>query len=76
MPITKSAKKKLRQDKKKTMVNKICRGKMKAAIKKARVKKTKKSLQEVYKVLDRAVKRKIIHKNKAGRLKSRLSRKS
>lgn len=35
---------------------------------------TAKALQKVYSQLDRAVKKKLIHKNKASRLKSRLSK--
>ena len=34
---------------------------------------TKKSLDKVFQTLDKAAKRNIIHKNKAARLKSRLS---
>ncbi len=76
MPITKSAKKKLRQDKKRTAINKIYRGRVRMAVKQARLKKTKKSLQQAYRALDRAAKRKVIHKKKAGRLKSRLAKKT
>ena len=72
MPIIKSAKKKLRVDKRRTKVNRVYRNKLKDALKEAREKKTKKSLQETYRVIDRAAKKKVIHKNKAARIKSRL----
>lgn len=73
MPITNSAKKTLRRDKRRTAVNKRIRKKLKEAIKKARQKPTKKNLSQATSVLDRAAKKKVIHKNKANRLKSRLT---
>lgn len=74
MPIIKSAKKKLKQDKFRTIVNLVYRNKIKKTLKEAREKKTKKSLKSAYSALDRGVKKKVIHKNKAARLKSRLSK--
>lgn len=75
MPVIKSAKKKLRTDKRRTKVNRVYRRKLREALKEARVKKTKKSVKTAYSALDKAAKKKIIHKNKAARLKSRLVRK-
>ncbi|MBU1085327.1 MAG: 30S ribosomal protein S20 [Candidatus Beckwithbacteria bacterium] len=72
MPIIKSAVKKLKQDKLRTAVNRVYRNRIKEALKKARAKKTKKSLKTAYSALDRGAKKKVIHKNKAARLKSRL----
>jgi len=72
MPIIKSAKKKLKVDKRRTKTNRVYRNKLKEALKVAREKKTKKGLQAAYKALDQAAKKKVIHKNKAARLKSRL----
>ena len=74
MPILKSALKKLRQDKKRTLVNKPYRAKMRDAVKKMRLTKTKKALQLAFAALDKAAKRKVIHQNQAARLKSRLSK--
>lgn len=74
MPILKSAIKKLRQDKKRAEVNQPYREKMRAAVKKMRQVKTKKALQAAFAALDKAAKRKVIHKNQAARLKSRLSK--
>jgi len=72
MPVIKSAKKKMLQDKRRTTVNKVYRAKYRLALKEARVKKTKKSVQLAYQALDKAAKNSIIHKNKAARLKSNL----
>ncbi len=74
MPILKSAIKKLRQDKKRAAVNRPYRVKMREAVKKMRLVKTKKALQEAFTALDKAAKRKVIHKNQAARLKSRLNK--
>lgn len=72
MPILKSAKKKLRQDKKRTGVNKIYRKNLRQAVKLARKEKSAKAIKLAYSALDKAAKKKVIHKNKAARLKSRL----
>lgn len=74
MPVIKSAKKKLKQDKFRTAVNRVYRNRIKTTLKEAREKKTKKSLKAAYSALDRGAKKKVIHKNKAARLKSRLVR--
>ncbi|MEK7622886.1 MAG: 30S ribosomal protein S20 [Patescibacteria group bacterium] len=74
MPILKSALKKLRQDKKRTLVNKPYRVRMREAVKKMRLTKTKKALQLAFAALDKAAKRKVIHQNQAARLKSRLNK--
>lgn len=74
MPVTKSASKALRRDKRRAQVNKRIRVKYRTAVKKVRQKPTKKSLQTAYSCLDRAAKKKIIHKNRAARLKSKLSK--
>lgn len=78
MPIIKSAKKKLRQDSKRTKRNK----QYEAAYKKIldQIRKHKKGakadelLKKAYKAIDKAAKKKVIHKNKANRLKSMASR--
>jgi len=74
MPIIKSAKKKLKQDKYKTGVNKIYSSKFRLALKQAKLTKTKKAATEAYRAIDKAAKRGVIHKNKAARLKSRLTK--
>lgn len=72
MPILKSAIKKLKQDKKRTGVNKVYRENLRRALKQARKEKTAKTVRLAYSALDKAAKQKVIHNNKAARLKSRL----
>jgi len=48
---------------------------MKAAVKAAEGKPTAKKLAAAVQAVDKAAKRRVIHKNKAARIKSRLSRK-
>ncbi len=74
MPILKHAKKKLKQDKKRTERNKLVKVAFKKAVKKARETKTPKSLSEAFKAIDKAAKANIFHKNRAARIKSSLSK--
>jgi small subunit ribosomal protein S20 len=79
MPVTKSAQKKLRQDKKRNTINALVKTAFKIAIKKltkpAEKSTSKKELaRKAASTIDKAVKKKIIHKNKAARLKSRVSK--
>lgn len=74
MPVTKSAKKKLRKDKKRTKANLAYKKAYKEAVKKLKKTKTKEMLTEAYSKIDKAAKRGVIHKNKAARLKSKVSR--
>jgi small subunit ribosomal protein S20 len=75
MPIIKSAKKKMRKDKKRTDHNISYIKAYKEVLNK--IKKKQGNLEELvsqfYCRVDRAVKRHIIHKNKAKRLKARIS---
>jgi len=73
MPLTKQAIKKVRQDKRKTIYNIRTKKAYKQAVVAFRKKPTAKSISEVFSKLDRAAKTNLIHKNKASRLKSRLS---
>lgn len=74
MPIIRSAIKKVRKDKVRTARNKKRELALKKAIKKVRLTKSAKDLRVVYSALDKAAKVGLIHKNKAARLKSRLSK--
>lgn len=74
MPIIASAKKKMRKDKKRESHNEAIKNKLKGFIKSARRTPTPKILQELQSALDKAVKTKLIHANRAARLKSRLSK--
>lgn len=76
MPIIKSAIKKVRKDKVRTARNKKRETTLKSLIKKARTSKTAKDIQAVFSALDKAAKVKLIHPNKAARLKSRLAKSS
>jgi len=74
MPVIKSAQKKLRKDRGRTKRNKIFSERLKAALKKAKKTPTEKNIKDAVILVDKAVKNNIIHKNKAARVKSRLSK--
>lgn len=74
MPILKNAKKALRSSIRKAAVNARVRSRMRTAIKSMKDKASKEGLPIAYSAIDRAVKRNLIHKNKAARLKSQLSK--
>lgn len=74
MPIIESAKKALRQSKRKKLVNDRVLRQLRCVVKKARTSRTPDSIKKAYSALDRAVKKNVIHKNKASRLKSRLAK--
>jgi len=80
MPIIKSAKKSLRASIRKNAINDITRAKIKSAVKgvrvaaKTEVKNATELLSKAYRELDLAAKKNVIHKNKASRLKSRLTK--
>ena len=81
MPITKSAKKALRQNEKRRVHNLKYKRKMKKLVKQVRglvtekkKKEAKKLLPQVYKILDKTAKVGIIKKNTASRNKSRLTK--
>lgn len=64
----------MRKDKVRAARNRIRGSKLKFLIKKARATKGAKALQAAFSALDKAAKVKLIHPNKAARLKSRLSK--
>lgn len=79
MPNIRSAKKKLRKDIKKTKLNDALRANITKTVKniskmKGTTKKEKDSLKKAYSIIDKAAKKKIIHANRASRLKARVSR--
>lgn len=76
MPIIKSAKKKLKQDKKRESSNKVYISAYKKAIKNLgkKTKNKKDDLKKVYSLIDKAAKKKVIKKQKAARLKSRAAK--
>lgn len=74
MPVTKTAKRALRSSKKKKAVNQKIRARLEASIRTAKKEKTPSSVREAISVVDKAAKKNVIHKNKAGRIKSTLSK--
>lgn len=74
MPVTKTAKRALRGSKRKETVNKITLAKLEIAIKLAKKTKSKKDISQASSLADRAAKENTIHKNKAARIKSQLSK--
>ena len=74
MPNIASAKKKQRQDKKRLAMNKTRQKKMRDSTQFFLKKKTKETIQQAISYIDKASKNNIIHKNKANRLKSRISK--
>ena len=75
MPLLRNAKKALRQSKKKAVINQRVRSRMKTAMDKAKTALTKDNVSNVFSAVDKAVKKHLLHKNKAARLKSQLSKK-
>lgn len=73
MPIIKSAKKRVRQDKKRHSNKLWVKRIYKAAIKEVRQNPTKKKLERAYSALDKAAKKRVVKKGKVSRLKSRLT---
>jgi len=74
MPITKSAKKALKKDRKRTVINKLRKKTTKEAIKAFKKTLGKKEFKRAISLIDRLAKNKVIHKNKAARLKSHLTK--
>src|SRR6266540_3419892 len=73
MPVIKSAKKKLRKDRKKEIVNKELKNLFKKTVKVAEKAPTEANIKKAVKIIDKIAQKNIIHKNKAARIKSRLS---
>jgi small subunit ribosomal protein S20 len=73
MPILANAKKALRSSKRKTEVNQVLKSKTRTLIKKARLNPVTENLSAAYSAIDKSVKKNLMHKNKAARLKSALA---
>jgi len=74
MPVTKSAKKKLRKDKKREIDNKKLKNTLTKLIKQVKKNPTSDNFKKAVKILDISTKKRIIHSNKAARIKSKLSK--
>lgn len=74
MPVTKTAKRALRGSKRKKFVNEQIRRQLDLAVRLAKKGKSKTQITKAFSLADRAAKKKVIHKNKAARIKSSLSK--
>lgn len=74
MPVTKTAKRALRGSKVKKAVNDSILQKLEVAIRVAKKSLKLGDISKAFSLADRAAKKKTIHKNKAGRIKSRLGK--
>ena len=74
MPVTKTAKRALRGSTKKMGVNKIILSRLEKTLRLAKKTKTKKNVELAVSLTDKAAKKRTIHKNKAARIKSQLSK--
>ena len=73
MPVIKSAIKKLRKDRNREKRNDVFRAELDKTLKNAKKTKTAKAVSAAVSIVDRAVKKKLLHKNRAARIKSSLS---
>ena len=74
MPIIKSAAKKLRSDLNKKRQNDVLRNLLNKSLKTIRKNPTTANLSKTMKIVDKLAKKNLIHKNKASRIKSSLSK--
>src|SRR3989344_1523620 len=74
MPVIKSAIKKLRKDIKREKRNALFRAQLNKAVSVAKKQKTEKTVKEAISILDKAVKKNLLHANKVARTKSSLSK--
>lgn len=74
MPVIKSAKKKLRKDQRREKKNDRVRESLKKTIKAARKNPSDKIISQAFQAIDKASKNSLLHKNKAARIKSALSK--
>lgn len=74
MPVTKTAKRALRSSKKKALSNALVRKNLELAIRLAKKQHTVVKIIAAIKLTDKAAKKKVIHKNKAARIKSVLTK--
>lgn len=75
MPLTSSAIKKDRQDKKQTSLNRVIRDRIKKARRGAVAKPTAENISKLQSIVDRAAKKNLFNKAHASRVKSRAVRK-
>ena len=74
MPVTKTAKRALRASHRKAIVNKKIISKLEIAVRYAKKTKKSEAIRKAFSLADRATKKDVIHKRKASRIKSSLSK--
>ena len=74
MPTHKSVKKRLRQNKKANIQNRSIKSEIKTFVKKVEASLDEKDLKETVSLLDKAARKRVVHKNHASRVKSRLTK--
>jgi len=74
MPIIANAKKALRQSKTRADRNSVIKARVRNAVKKTTPSATAESLTSLYSIVDKAVKKNILHKNTAARIKASASK--
>lgn len=74
MPILQSAKKALRVSQRKTITNNMIKSRLKTAVDDMKKQAGADKLNQAFSAIDRAVKKHLVQKNKAARLKSSLSK--
>jgi len=74
MPVTKTAKRALRGSFQKAKINKVIISKLEIAVRAAKKDLSKESILKAVSLADKASKKHTIHKNKAARIKSMLSK--
>ncbi len=74
MPVTYTAKRALRSSAKKAVINALIISKLEVAIRQAKKSKGLVAVKTASSLADRAAKKNVIHKNKAARIKSALSK--
>jgi len=74
MPVTKTAKRALRSSNRKRDFNSLVRSKLEATLRVAIRTKKPNDIKTAISSTDKAVKKNLIHKNRAGRIKAKLSK--
>jgi small subunit ribosomal protein S20 len=74
LPTHKSAKKRLKTNEKSNIRNRAVKSRLRTLVKHAETSVDEASLKEAVSLLDRAARKKVIHPNKASRMKSRLAK--
>lgn len=74
MPTHKSAKKRLKTNERSNIRNRAVKSHVRTVVKNAETSVDEASLKEAVSALDRAARKKVIHPNKASRMKSRLAK--